>query len=176
MSTAEAAETGMETTEQRIQGGEGGTDRRAPVNTASQVDRNPLSFLFRAMTEGTPDAITGQEAQGQRSFAESDTLPANIRGGRGETDAEARERLEAMGVRIGPAVEGDDLFVYADLPDGWERRPTEHSMWSDLVDGGGRKVASIFYKAAFYDRDAFLDLSAPPDSAVDHPSTDSTED
>jgi hypothetical protein len=42
------------------------------------------------------------------------------------------------------------------LPPGWKVVPTDHSMWSDLVDAKGEKRASIFYKAAFYDRDAFI--------------------
>ena len=31
-------------------------------------------------------------------------------------------------------------------------------MWSDLLDDKGVKRGSIFYKAAFYDRSAFLRL------------------
>jgi hypothetical protein len=42
------------------------------------------------------------------------------------------------------------------LPDGWQKRATDHDMWSELVDADGVVVASMFYKAAFYDRRAFL--------------------
>ncbi len=52
----------------------------------------------------------------------------------------------------------DDLFINVVLPDGWQKKPTDHSMWSDLVDERGRKRANIFYKAAFYDRSAHLNL------------------
>jgi hypothetical protein len=75
----------------------------------------------------------------------SDTLPTNFQG---------REALEAAGVKFGAAVKGDPMFTYVELPAGWKKRSTGHAMWSDLVDDKGRKRASIFYKAAFYDRSA----------------------
>jgi len=52
----------------------------------------------------------------------------------------------------------DKVFQYATLPAGWRKQPTDHSMWSDLLDDKGRKRASIFYKAAFYDRSARLNV------------------
>ncbi len=45
-----------------------------------------------------------------------------------------------------------------ELPAGWKKISTDHAMWSNLVDDKGRKRASIFYKAAFYDRSAHLQL------------------
>jgi hypothetical protein len=63
--------------------------------------------------------------------------------------------LEAAGVlRLG---ERDDLFVSVLLPLGWQIRPTgERSMWSDLLDGNGRRRATIFYKRGLYDRRAHM--------------------
>lgn len=105
-----------------------------------------LDLLARAMATGSSsDAILGQEAAGQQSFVKSTTLPAEIRG---------KEILEAAGVKFLGPVEGDDLFQYVELPEGWKKEPTDHSMWSKLVDEQGRERASIFYKAAFYDRRA----------------------
>jgi len=45
-----------------------------------------------------------------------------------------------------------------ELPIGWKKRSTGHSMWNDLVDDKGRVRATFFYKAAFYDRDAFINF------------------
>ena len=56
---------------------------------------------------------------------------------------------------VGPS-KGDDLFTDVKLPQGWRIQPTNHSMWSDLLDEAGVKRAAIFYKAAFYDRSAFI--------------------
>jgi hypothetical protein len=52
----------------------------------------------------------------------------------------------------------DPIFCLAELPKGWKKRPTEHSMWSELVDENNVVKAEIFYKAAFYDRSAFMRL------------------
>jgi hypothetical protein len=63
---------------------------------------------------------------------------------------------EAMGITLGEPVASDPLFRHATLPKGWRKQPTDHAMWSKLVDAQGRERASIFYKAAFYDRSAFI--------------------
>lgn len=109
-----------------------------------------ISTLDEAMARGTAEGvIEAQEAAGQQSFVNSTTLPSDMRDG-------AHEGLETAGVVFGDPVPGDEMFIYAALPEGWKKVPTSHSMWSDLVDDKGRKRASIFYKAAFYDRSAFL--------------------
>ncbi|WP_291567072.1 MULTISPECIES: hypothetical protein [unclassified Clostridium] len=64
-----------------------------------------------------------------------------------------KERYEKMGIKI--IDEYDDLFFNVILPNGWEVKPTGHSMWNDVFDNKKRKRISFFYKGAFYDRDAF---------------------
>ena len=113
------------------------------TNTTKQ---DPLINLVTAMRKG---GILAQEAQGQRQLVASQQLPA-----KGDW-----EGLEELGVKRGEHVEGDDMFVHAELPEGWEKRATDHSMWSELVDQKGEKKASIFYNAAFYGRDAFILLA-----------------
>jgi hypothetical protein len=113
------------------------------TNTATQ---DPMMTLL-LLSGGIPGRqIEAQEAQGQRELVAAEVLPT--------------EGLQAVasacGIEILGAVAGDELFVSVKLPDGWSKRATDHSMWSDLVDGKGRKRASIFYKAAFYDRRAFI--------------------
>ncbi len=98
----------------------------------------------------TPGGIRQQEADGQRDFVANSTLPIKINSG-------TKEQFEQMGIVFGDPV--DDLFRIAQLPDGWEKVPTDHSMWSKLIDKKRRERASIFYKAAFYDRDAFLNIT-----------------
>lgn len=126
------------------------TDKRgASINTAEEAQANPVVISADALMRGT-SMIRTQKARGQHSFVSSTTLPTNIR--------EGREVLEAAGVKFGEVVENDPLFQYVELPRGWKKVPIEHSMWSELVDDKGRKRASIFYKAAFYYRDAFLNV------------------
>lgn len=106
--------------------------------------------LENTLVAMTPGGIESQEAAGQQSFVASETLPSEVLDG-------TREELEAMGVEYIEQV--DDLFWRVNLPEGWKKVPTDHSMWSHLVDGQGRPRASIFYKAAFYDRRAHMGIN-----------------
>jgi hypothetical protein len=110
---------------------------------------------FRAMADGnienfiaavTPGGIEAQEKQGQQTLVNKDILPAEC----------PRKELISLGFKfLGPY---DDIFVSVEMPADWKKVPTDHDMWSDLVDDKGRKRASIFYKAAFYDRSAHMHL------------------
>jgi hypothetical protein len=107
--------------------------------------------LFEARVTGDASAaIMNQEARGQQALCRSEVLPR-------ECSYCTREQLEQLGIMFGKDV--DDLFIEATLPPGWSKQPTEHSMWSQLVDEQGRERARIFYKAAFYDRKAHISLS-----------------
>ena len=64
-----------------------------------------------------------------------------------------KEQYEKMGIKI--IDEYDDLFLNVELPEDWQVKATDHSMWNDVIDKLGRKRISFFYKGAFYDRDAF---------------------
>lgn len=103
-----------------------------------------------ALVAMTPGGIEAQEAHGQHEFVYSDTMP--IKCGNA-----SREQLEALGFSFGEQI--DELFVQASLPEGWSKRPTDHSLWTDLLDDNGRIRGKIGYKAAFYDRWTIWDLS-----------------
>ena len=111
----------------------------AALNAAVRGD------LANAVVASTPGGIERQEAEGQRCLIESTYLPKEI-------DGATREQLETLGFKFGADV--DELFVSCELPSGWKKEATDHSMHSNLVDEQGRRRASIFYKAAFYDRRA----------------------
>ena len=123
------------------------------MNTISPAALGALldGDLENAIIAMMPGGIEAQEAAGQRSFVASETLP-------GEVLAGTREELEAMGIEYIEQV--DDLFWRVNLPEGWKRVSTDHSMWSHLVDDKGRQRASIFYKAAFYDRRAHVGINS----------------
>lgn len=100
------------------------------------------------MLFGGSEAIIAQENAGQRELAAKGRdaqLPENV-------SKEDRAALEKAGVKFFETVASDKLFRHAVLPVGWEIKPTDHAMYSDLLDEHGRKRASIGYKAAFYDR------------------------
>lgn len=101
--------------------------------------------ISNAIVASTPGGIEAQEAAGQSALVASAQLPKDIGGA-------TREQLASLGFRFGADV--DELFVRCDLPPGWKKVATDHSMWSELRDAKGQTRASIFYKAAFYDRRA----------------------
>ena len=113
---------------------------------------DPLFLLIDAMSDSNnpSGAIERSEARGQQLLVNSETLPHKFNSG-------TREQFEKMGIVFGE--KADDIFSFVTLPQGWKKVATDHSMWSKLLDEQGRERASIFYKAAFYDRDAFLNIS-----------------
>lgn len=90
--------------------------------------------------------IEALEAEGQRRLVKSTQLPVH-----GSEDP----RWATFGLKFGERPT-DDIFRDVELPHGWRLEPTEHPMWSALVDEKGRKRAAVFYKAAFYDRSAHM--------------------
>lgn len=113
-------------------------------------DQQANEVFFEALASGdVSQAILNQEARGQRELVNSCALPKDIRNA-------SRSVLEQLGFTF--ADEIDDLFINAHLPEGWKKVPTDHAMWSHIIDEDGHVRAKIFYKAAFYDRRAFMNI------------------
>lgn len=101
----------------------------------------------------TPGGIELQEEMGQRDICGiTDILPIRC----------PRPELEKLGFVFGEpcSSEPHEIFVNVAFPEGWSKKATDHSMWSDLLDAKGRKRAGIFYKSAFYDRSAHMKLDS----------------
>lgn len=109
-----------------------------PTNTSKQ---DPLINLFNSL----PGGIEAQESRGQRELVKGESLPS---------ECSDRAALEAAGVVFGAPYPDDPLFCPVTLPKGWKKQATDHAMHSDLLDDKGRIRASMFYKAAHYDRRA----------------------
>lgn len=136
----------------------------SPTNTTRQMQDSgqALGFLLSG------GDILAQEKQGQTEMVHSDVIPSkgteNIHDSywegntRIQKDKTKREEFEALGFVFGELVEGDEMFTKVTLPEGWSRQGSTHAMWSHIVDERGIPRVSIFYKAAFYDRDAFCDI------------------
>lgn len=132
------------------------TTRRMQESTGEK-----MAFLAESLVTGSPETfILGQERAGQHQLVNSDRLPTDFRGDRAE--------WEALGFAFGEPDAGDPMFMPATLPQGWKRQGSDHAMWSHLVDGLGRERAGIFYKAAFYDRSAFMHLIRIDSYVRDH--------
>jgi hypothetical protein len=127
-------------------------------NTTRAMREDPAERLLALAVSMGPGGsgrfIEEQEAAGQAQLVNSDQLPTTLNGG---SDAD----FEAVGFVLGDPLPGDPMFRDAKLPAGWKRERTDHSMWSKIVDQLGRERVSIFYKAAFYGRDAFMSLTTP---------------
>src|SRR6185312_15550050 len=132
-------------------------------NTAKRLAGTPegLVITFDAMSGGRygPSAIEEMEREGKAQLLNSDRLPARFNVFH-QSQAEAQAEFEALGFTFGPPDEGDPMFRPATFPEGWSRKGSSHAMWTYIVDELGRERVSVFYKAAFYDRDAFMSLVA----------------
>lgn len=111
--------------------------------------------IENALVASTPGGIEAQEAQGQRNLTRNFTqLPKDYLG----ADEFPTDLLKRLGFTIQAPV--DEIFIAVTVPDGWQLRPTEHSMHNDIVDDKGRIRGGVFYKAAFYDRRANFNLNS----------------
>jgi len=117
------------------------------TNTTREIAERPEVAMGTML--GGPAEIERSESRGQRELVAAAVLPTD-----GMHRPEQRAIWEAIGIKLGSPVAGDEMFTNVTLPAGWAKRATDHSMWSDLVDDKGRIRARIFYKAAFYDRSA----------------------
>lgn len=109
---------------------------------------------------GNKHPIEAQEAREQARLIAAQRLPKKINHPAtwdlGKQGLTLEDVYKAFGIEILPT--GDDLFNDVKLPKGWAVKPSDHSMWNHLYDDKDRKRMSIFYKGAFYDRDAFFNL------------------
>lgn len=155
-------------------------------NTITFLD----AMLYAMEGESPSKAIENQERRGQAEVVRAKRLPKKLNSTtlphdvffRGVTDEMSweerntvvtqnnieytKEQYEKMGIEI--IDEYDDLFWNVIIPEGWEIKATDHSMWNELFDNKGRKRANFFYKAAFYDRDAFINFNTRFHVGVDH--------
>lgn len=134
--------------------------RKFDLSTGLEVTRTDLHEVDETCLMGAnPGYIEAQEAKGQQQLAKSSQLPSEgltiNRMGK-KTETVLKKILESAGGTILRETRDDPIFVDVILPPGWKVNPTDHSMWSDLLDASGKKRAAIFYKAAFYDRSAFI--------------------
>ncbi|MGW6292446.1 hypothetical protein [Streptomyces sp. NPDC055058] len=126
------------------------------IDNTSESMKDPANALLMVAAStgpgGAGQAIAEQERAGQAQLVHSEQLPTGL-------DGDDEAAFEALGFIFGEPTPGDPLFRQATLPEGWRKVPSDHDMWSHVTDQLGRRRASIFYKAAFYDRRAFMRLN-----------------
>jgi hypothetical protein len=62
----------------------------------------------------------------------------------------------ALGFEQSGPASHDPMLAYLRLPEGWERRRSDHHLYDYLVDGNGANRVMVMYKASEYDRDAWM--------------------
>ncbi len=125
----------------------------SPAALVALASGNMKNFMAATMEGG----IEAQEKAGQLEQAQRNTLPINLGQRYGGSVADARKPWESLGFKFSKKTV-DEIFIEVEFPKGWKKVPTDHSMWSKIVDDKGRERGSIFYKAAFYDRSAYAHL------------------
>lgn len=125
------------------------------TNTSNQ---DPALHLIGSLSDGTDNYVLNQESRGAQQVVASDNLPADAKGLGEPYSSDGWPEFEALGFVKGDPVPGDELFVRAQLPAGWSKQAGTGSYWTHIVDQRGLKRVAIFYKAAFYDRRAHMQL------------------
>lgn len=109
-------------------------------------------FLGQAMADGPSAPIEAQEAAGQQEMLTTVAIPTR-------TMHCTDQHLLALGFTLSAPRPDDPLFRDATLPDGWTRVPADDTnLWTYLLDPHGRPRCGVFYKAAWYDRRASINM------------------
>lgn len=95
------------------------------------------------------------EEAAQRAVAESEQwmLARRVNGRHMETN-DSRVGLEALGFTVKDS--DDELFYSVTPPSGWTKET--QGFWTTVYDEEGNEQISMFFKGAWYDRDAFLNF------------------
>lgn len=109
-----------------------------------------MEMLIRALC-GEENVIENMEKEGQNKAVRETLLPKIMK--------PEQEYWEELGF-VFEEIEDDDIMCKGTLPEGWKLIPTDHQMWTNIVDQNNTKRGSMFYKAAFYDRKAHMNLKA----------------
>ncbi len=114
--------------------------------TAAQDAARILGLARLGLGAGEVEAM---ERAGQQQLVNSALLP---------TKGSDEPEFLRLGFTFGEPLADDPMFRPATLPAGWRKAGTDHDMHSDILDQFGRRRVGVFYKAAFYDRRADMNL------------------
>ena len=105
----------------------------------------------------SPQDCVSIEESAQRAVAESASwLVARKMNRMASDDNRAvKDILTELGFTA--IAEHDDLFFSVQPPTGWTKETQGY--WTTVKDADGKERISQFFKGAFYDRDAFLNIS-----------------
>lgn len=115
---------------------------------SNREDLDALEMFLRTMS-GESNVLEHMEKEGQQRAVNNTMVAKKM--------FPSKKKWEELGFTF-TDIPGDNLLCNATLPEGWKLEATDHSMWNSFIDEQGRERGSMFYKAAFYDRDAHMQL------------------
>ena len=115
---------------------------------SNREDLDAIEMFLRTMS-GESNVLEHMEKEGQKRAVNNTMVAKKM--------FPSRKKWEELGFTF-TDIPGDNLLCNATLPEGWKLEATDHSMWNNFIDEQGRERGSMFYKAAFYDRDAHMQL------------------
>lgn len=117
-------------------------------------EENPLLTLLGAI--GNPErGITESFRNGQSALNGEAVIPVRLNAYEGD----GKKLLTDMGFTLGGSVQGDPLFQRALLPEGWQKKSTNHYLWSNIIDSNGFIRFEVFFSSVMWDREAFMNPS-----------------
>lgn len=111
--------------------------------TMEEVGLESTALGMSGMNSG--EIFEHLQTHDQNATRMADVLPL-----KGSSLPEEEAELIKLGFKLGEKV--DEIFREAELPKGWTKKPTEHHMYTHLIDDKGRVRGQIGYKGAIYDR------------------------
>ena len=111
-------------------------------------EMSAILMLARALS-GEKNVRENMEAEGQQEAVNRTMLAKRM--------YPSRADWESLGFTF-VDIPDDNVLCHAELPEGWSIEATSHSMHINILDANGLKRGSMFYKAAFYDRNASMSL------------------
>lgn len=132
---------------------------------SKEEDIQMTELLLSAMSGvDTNTSINNIEIRGRDNILNKTQLPiyANtINNKRFFTKEETKDLVLKKYKEIGIEIinEENDLLYNVKLPNNIKLKSSESNYWTYLTDENEKELASIFYKAVFYDRDAFININ-----------------
>ena len=130
------------------------------------IKEQEMDLLLGALSGIDTNTIIGNiEQNGRDKILKKVQLPiyANTINGKylniKDTKEEVAKKYWEIGIKI--INEENDLFYNVELPENIKLKSSDNVYWTYLIDekNNDYELASIFYKAVFYDRDAFININ-----------------
>lgn len=131
-------------------------------------DKSQVDFITAkasGMSQDEAADATDRAARARIINAKTMQLPI------GGMTEEYKTVLEAEGFVFTGNIKG--MFEEVQAPEGWKLEPTDHPMWSDLLDAKGCKRGAMFYKAAPWDTKSHIQLNRRFTARFNHNDADS---